>query len=77
MSQEQSTPPAISGYRDLSPEEIQMINAVKGAGESVRELLDLVAKMPGVDKRWISIGQTQLQQGFMAVVRAIARPTTF
>lgn len=27
--------------------------------------------------RWLSIGQTELQQGFMAVVRAIARPTTF
>lgn len=27
--------------------------------------------------RWLSIGQTDLQQGFMAVVRAIARPTTF
>ena len=30
-----------------------------------------------LDQRWISIGATDLQTGFMAVVRGIARPTTF
>ena len=30
-----------------------------------------------LDQRWISIGATQLQQGFMAVIRGIAQPTTF
>lgn len=29
------------------------------------------------DKRWVSIGATHLQQGFMAVIRGIAKPTTF
>ena len=32
---------------------------------------------PALDQRWISIGATQLQQGFMAVIRGIAQPTTF
>lgn len=35
---------------------------------------------PGVpehDPRWLAIAQTQLQQGFMALTRSIARPTTF
>jgi hypothetical protein len=32
---------------------------------------------PMLDQRWISIGATQLQQGFMAVIRGIAQPTTF
>lgn len=27
--------------------------------------------------RWLAIGQTDLQQGFMALIRAIARPETF
>lgn len=27
--------------------------------------------------RWLTIGQDHLQQGFMALTRAIARPTTF
>lgn len=29
------------------------------------------------DQRWVSIGATHLQEGFMAVMRAIAKPTTF
>ncbi len=27
--------------------------------------------------RWMTIGQDHLQQGFMALTRAVARPTTF
>lgn len=29
------------------------------------------------DGRWLSIGKTDLQKGFMAVIRSIAKPTTF
>lgn len=29
------------------------------------------------DKRWSSIARTQLQQGFMALIRSIAKPETF
>lgn len=32
---------------------------------------------PQLDQRWISIGATHLQEGFMAVIRGIAQPTTF
>lgn len=32
---------------------------------------------PPLDQRWISIGATDLQRGFMAVIRGIAQPTTF
>ena len=32
---------------------------------------------PNLDQRWISIGATDLQRGFMAVIRGIAQPTTF
>lgn len=32
---------------------------------------------PPVDQRWVSIGATDLQRGFMALLRAIAQPTTF
>lgn len=30
-----------------------------------------------IDHRWVSIGATQLQQGWMAVIRGIAQPSTF
>lgn len=34
-------------------------------------------RLPPLDQRWISIGATDLQRGFMAVIRGIAQPTTF
>lgn len=30
-----------------------------------------------LDQRWISIGATDLQRGFMALTRGIAQPTSF
>lgn len=33
--------------------------------------------MGTLDQRWISIGATDLQRGFMAVIRGITQPTTF
>lgn len=33
--------------------------------------------LPSLDQRWVSIGATQMQQGFMAVIRGIAQPSTF
>ena len=32
---------------------------------------------PFVDQRWVSIGATDLQRGFMAITRGIAQPSTF
>jgi hypothetical protein len=67
----------IKGYRDLTEAEIAAMNELKAKAEEVGALLDKVAQIPGVDQRWFSIGRTDLQKGFMSVVRAIARPTTF
>jgi predicted dehydrogenase len=33
--------------------------------------------MPDVDQRWVAIGKTDLQKGFMSLIRGIARPETF
>lgn len=30
-----------------------------------------------VDQRWVSLGATHLQQGFMALTRAVAKPRSF
>jgi hypothetical protein len=30
-----------------------------------------------IDQRWVSVGATDLQTGFMALTRAVAQPTTF
>src|SRR5204862_5939865 len=68
----------ITGYRDLSQSEIDIMNEVKQHGESCRDLLERVKRAgEDVDGRWVSIAQTHFQQGYMALVRAIAKPTTF
>ena len=67
----------IKGYRDLSQDEIDLMNEGKELAEKVGEFVAKVKNAPNVDHRWIAIGQTNLQQGFMALIRSIARPESF
>lgn len=67
----------IAGYRNLSPAEIELINTVKRNGMVLQELVGMIAATPGIDQRWVAIGRTHLQEGLMALTRAIARPEGF
>lgn len=67
----------VKGYRTLSEGEIALINEGKTLAESVGAFIDKLMADPATDKRWVAIGKTQLQQGFMAAIRGIAQPTTF
>lgn len=76
----------IKGYRDLTEEEIALMNEVKEKGAELGELIDKLQAMhphgsgdPAINEagRWISIGRTHLQQGLMALTRAIAKPNFF
>ena len=67
----------IKGYRDLTPDEIHLMNEAKAMAEQVGALVDKIAATPGVDGRWVAVGKTDLQKGFMALIRGIAQPTTF
>ena len=87
----------ITGYRDLTEVEIDLMNRIKALAEAVGQITDAmkdgqqtVASNPNanllwryaqegnaVDARWLAIGVTHLQQGFMALTRAVAKPTTF
>jgi hypothetical protein len=67
----------IKGYRDLSEAEIAMMNEAKELAAKVGDLADKLKLTDGLDQRWVAIGRTELQQGFMALIRAIAQPTTF
>jgi hypothetical protein len=67
----------IKDYHDLSPEEVLLINQCKITAIDVGALVETVKEAPGVDKRWVAIAATDLQKGFMALVRAIANPETF
>ena len=67
----------IKGYRDLSQSEIDAMNAIKQKAEEVGILIEEMFANPELDKRWVSIAQTDLQKGFMAAVRAVAKPESF
>jgi hypothetical protein len=68
----------IAGYRELNEKEIGAINDIKHAAEQIDILIEsLVARPINIDGRWLAIGKTELQQGFMALTRAVAKPTTF
>lgn len=86
------TQPKITGYRQLTEEEVALMNEGKALAEQCGEYIaklrnrdaEIAATMQNVanpprtlDQRWISIGATDLQRGFMAVIRGIAQPTTF
>jgi hypothetical protein len=84
-------PQPITGYRNLSPDEIAAINEIKAVAATVDALVQKVSGayfaigQPGdvvriggaVDQRWVAIAKTQLQQGFMALTRSIAQPNSF
>ena len=67
----------IKGYRDLSQEEIDLMNAIKSQGVALGILVEQLSKVPNIDLRWLAIGKTDLQTGLMAITRAVAQPTIF
>lgn len=67
----------IKGYRDLSQEEIDLMNKVKEKAAEVGDLIGLLEATGEMDGRWLAIGKTDLQRGFMSVIRAITKPEGF
>lgn len=67
----------IAGYRELSAEEIALMNECKALAEQCGTMIAKLRGTQGLDQRWVSIGATHLQEGWMAVIRGIAQPTTF
>jgi len=68
---------AIKGYRDFDKSEIDLINEVKEKAEEVGILVVKLSVLSSVDPRWVNIGKTDLQKGFMALVRSVAKPEFF
>jgi hypothetical protein len=68
---------SITGYRILDEHEIALMNEGKALAEQCGAYIARLRVLQSLDQRWVSIGATDLQCGFMAVMRGIARPTTF
>lgn len=69
----------ISGYRELSREEINLMNDAK---QKEVEVIGLVKRLEdrfasegdSESLRWLAIAKTDIQKGFMALIRSIAKP---
>lgn len=79
MSEKESTftQPKITGYRQLTEAEVALMNEGKALASKCGEFIEKLRATPGLDQRWVSIGATDMQTGFMAAIRGIAQPTTF
>ena len=64
----------VPGYREQSNDAVALVSGNKVIEEQVLRILDDLARRDDVDKRWLAIGRTSIEQGFMAVNRSIFKP---
>ena len=57
----------------LSQEQIGVINEIKTVETAVLKLINSIKDqdMMPVDKRWIAIGTTDIEKGFMSVIKGV------
>lgn len=67
----------IKGYRELSQDEIDLMNEIKTKGAELGELVEKLRAADSLDQRWVSIGATDFQTGLMALTRSVAKPEFF
>ena len=53
------------------------MNNIKALGVPIHDVVNLLKGRESVDQRWVAIGTTHLQEGLMALTRAVAKPTFF
>lgn len=64
----------VSGYRPQGTAAVNTVNRNKAVEEYVLRMLDDMGVDAAVNKRWLAIGRTSIEQGFMAVNRAVFKP---
>lgn len=82
----------IKGYRDLSQEEIDLMNEIKAIGPQVQSIIEKVQKHIATQRqnvgdwdrleaatpeRFAAMAKTDFQTGLMYLVRSVAQPTSF
>ena len=72
MQEHQGLP--VEGYRPQSNDSVEQVNHNKRMEEAVLQRLDELMNFMDVDKRWLAIGRTHIEEGFMAINRSIFKP---
>lgn len=70
----------ISGYRDLTQEEIDLMNHFKDLenelAEACNAYLEDIGNVRGERQRQINMAKSAFEEGFMHLVRSVAQPKT-
>jgi hypothetical protein len=66
----------VKGYQPQGSYAVHEVNCNKELEERVLRQVDMLAsdKHLAVDQRWLAIGRTAIEQGFMAINRAVFKP---
>ncbi|XUM21050.1 DUF7681 family protein [Bradyrhizobium oligotrophicum S58] len=66
----------VAGYKPQNADAVHEVNENKKLEEQVLRQIDTLEKDDHlkVDQRWLAIGRTAIEQGFMAINRAVFKP---
>ena len=73
MSQHTGLP--VEGYRPQSITAVDLVNDNKRLEEECLRRFYALAANPDVDKRWLAIGRTAIENGWMAINRSVFKPS--
>lgn len=65
------------GSQKLTNSGHELVTQTRELGELIDAHIKKLEKDDLVDKRWLAIAKTDLQRGFMSIVRSIAKPKHF
>lgn len=76
MSEQKHEGLPVSGYKPQNTQAVNAVNQNKAIEEKVLRILDELKGDPNlrVDQRWLAVGRTHIEEGFMAINRSIFKP---
>lgn len=64
----------IPGYKDQTATNVALVSHFKRQEERLLREMDEMKDMADIDKRWLAIARTQIEQGYMALNRSVFKP---
>lgn len=64
----------VPGYTPQGDDKIAIVSANKELEETVLRVIDQIGERGAGDPRWLAVARTQIEQGFMALNRAVFQP---
>ena len=65
----------VHGYKPQPDAAIKVVNYNKQVEELLLRTLDGMKNNPTIDQRWLAIGRTHIEEGFMAINRSVFKPS--